>query len=267
MAQNIKVKKKIAKIKTIDEIGWQVVASNNIKKLNELRSIVYEIIVDVFKLKEKDVSKGLNFFHNSTKHINDADLNSKKLEVINRISYNQNLVDLIFDSFSDNILYLLGRDLLVQKTINVVIQRPGDKNPTIPHRDAPPNSFFELVLWIPLVDCEKSKSMYTIDIQTTSDSLNKLSKNPENWMKFLNGFKNKKKYPKVKFGEALFFLPYIYHGSDINKSMETRFSLNIRFKNLFSPSGRKFPLHFFRLYKLSNFTSSALKNAKAEMKK
>ena len=55
------------------------------------------------------------------------------------------------------------------------------------------------------MDCEKSKSMYTIDIKTTSDSLNQLSKNPKNWMKFLNGFKNKKKYPKVKFGEALFF--------------------------------------------------------------
>ncbi len=265
MAQNIKVKKK--KISTIDEIGWQVVPNNNIKKLKKLRSNVYEIIKDVFELKEKNINKGLNLFHNYTKNINDTDLNSKKIEVIKKISHDHKLVDLIFESFSKHILYLLGRDLLVQKTINVVIQRPGDKNPTIPHRDAPPNSFFELVLWIPLVDCEKSKSMYTIDIKTTSNSLNKLSKNPKNWMKFLNGFKNKKKYPKVKFGKALFFLPYIYHGSDINKTNETRFSLNIRFKNLFSPSGRKFPLHFFRLYKLSKFTSSALKNAKEEMKK
>ena len=62
-------------------------------------------------------------------------------------------------------IVFVGKRFIGSKTINVVIQRPGDKNPTIIYRDAPPNSFFELVLWIPLVDCEKSKSMYTIDIK------------------------------------------------------------------------------------------------------
>ena len=84
-------------------------------------------------------------------------------------------------------------------------------------------------------------------------------------MKFLNGFKNKKKYPKINLVKH-YFLPYIYHGSDVNKTKETRFSLNIRFKIYFLPSGRKFPC-IFRLYKLSKFTSSAIKNAKEEMKK
>jgi ectoine hydroxylase-related dioxygenase (phytanoyl-CoA dioxygenase family) len=67
--------------------------------------------------------------------------------------------------------------------------------------------------------------------------------------------------------QALFFLPYIYHGSDVNKTEETRFSLNIRFKGLFSPSGRKFPLHFFRLYKMSKLTKLALEKTKEEILK
>ncbi len=264
MVQNIKTKKKL---KTIDEIGWEVIPTNNLTKLIKLRKSIYKIVKEVFELKEANISKGLNYFHKYTKNVKDAELNSKKIEVIKRISNDKKLVDLIFHSFSKKIIYFLGQDLLVQKTINMVIQRPGDKNPTIPHRDAPPNSFFELVIWVPLVNCRNTKSMYTIDIKTTFNSLNKLEKNPKMWLKFLKDFKSKKKYPRVNFGEALFFLPYIYHGSDINKSKETRFSLNIRFKNLFSPSGRKFPLHFFRLYQLSKFTSSALNSAKEEMRK
>ena len=86
------------------------------------------------------------------------------------------MVDLIFNSFSSYIEYLLGKDLLVQKTINLVIQTPKDLNPTIPHRDAPPNSYFELVLWIPLVDCKNTKSMYTVDMVQTNLALNKLAK-------------------------------------------------------------------------------------------
>ena len=78
---------------------------------------------------------------------------------------------------------------------------------------------------------------------------------------------NKSNYPNVKFGQALFFLPYIYHGSDINKTNETRFSLNIRFKGLFTPSGKKFPLHFFRLFKTSKLTKLALQKMKEEQGK
>ena len=84
------------------------------------------------------------------------------------------------------------------------------------------------------------------------------------WEGFLNKFKDKKSYPNVKFGQALFFLPYIYHGSDTNNTDETRFSLNIRFKALFSPSGKKFPLHFFRLFKMSELTKLALNKIKDE---
>ena len=53
----------------------------------------------------------------------------------------------------------------------------------------------------------------------------------------------------LNLDKLLFFLPYIYHGSDKNETNETRFSLNIRFKGLFSPSGKKFS-HFFRLFKV-----------------
>ncbi len=260
MVQNIKNKK-------LEDLGWEIIDTNNKKKLNLLRRNVYKVVKKVFNLNEKNENKGLNYFHKHLKNLSDIELNAKKVEVINQISNDKKLVDIIFDAFSEKITSLIGNDLLVQKTINLVIQRPSDKNPTIPHRDAPPNSFFELVIWVPLVDCRDTKSMYAIDLSSTAKNLNQLEKNPENWNKFLNGFKKHKVYPKVKFGQALFFLPYIYHGSDINKTNETRFSLNIRFKSLFTPSGRKFPLHFFRLFKISKISQLALKKTKEEILK
>ena len=49
--------------------------------------------------------------------------------------------------------------------------------------------------------------------------------------------KNKKKFNflKIKFGSILIFSPLILHGNTINKTKETRFSLNCRFKSLLSP--------------------------------
>ena len=87
---------------------------------------------------------------------------------------------------------------MVQKTINIVIQPPKDQNPTIPHRDAPPNSFYEIVLWIPLTDCYETKSMYVID-QTDSENSLKILENKDSWNKFLNSLNEKKIFPSRFF--------------------------------------------------------------------
>ena len=49
--------------------------------------------------------------------------------------------------------------------------------------------------------------------------------------------KNKKKFKflKVNYGEILIFSPLILHGNTMNKTKETRFSINCRFKSLLSP--------------------------------
>ena len=256
MAQNINNK--------IYDTGWEIIDGLSIESLNKLRESVYKTVSEEFKLEEKDPEKGFNNFHKLIKNIPATKLNQKKVDVIKKISTDSKLVDLIFNSFSNNIESMLGKDLVVQKTLNLVIQTPNDLYPTIAHRDAPPNSYFELVILIPLVDTSKTKSMYVIDMESTKLALDELDKNPEDWKNFLEKYKDKKIHPNIKFGQALFFLPHIYHGSDTNETNETRFSLNIRFKGLFSPSGKKFPFHFFRLYKISELTKLALKKIKED---
>lgn len=250
--------------KSLFEVGSQIIESSSIDKLNELRQSIFGTICAEFKIDEKDPEKGLNSFHKLVKNLDDTELNQKRVNVIQKISNDKKLVELIYGSFEKDIEELLGKDLLVQKTINLVIQTPNDLNPTIPHRDAPPNSYFELVIWIPLVNCKDTKSMYTVDLKSAKIALEELDKNPNDWQKFLNKIKDKKNFTNIKFGQALFFLPYVFHGSEINKTDETRFSLNIRFKALFTPSGKKFPLHFFRLFKISQLTKLALEKIKEE---
>ena len=149
--------------KKIYEVGWEIIDSSNFENLKILRSKIYEIILKEFELEEQDPDIGLNNFHKILKQITDSELNQKKVNVIQKISGDKKLVNLIFESFCKDIEDMLGKDLLVQKTINLVIQTPKDLNPTIPHRDAPPNSYFELVIWIPLVDCKDTKSMVGVD--------------------------------------------------------------------------------------------------------
>ncbi len=255
----------IDKLNNLFKNGWVILDSENLEYSNKLKINIFKKIQKIFGIKNNNPDYVLNNFHKVVKNLGEVELNEKKVKLIRSISKSEMLVELIFKSIESSITNLLGRDLLVQKTINIVIQPPNDNNPTFPHRDAPPNSFYEIVLWIPLVDCDATKSMYLINLKDTKNSLTKLNEKNAKWYKFINNFKQKKKFPKIKFGQILVFLPYVFHGSEKNKTNETRFSLNIRFKNLFTPSGKKFPLHFFRIFKISKFTDMAIENSKREI--
>ena len=50
---------------------------------------------------------------------------------------------------------------------------------------------------------------------------------------------------EIKFGEVLVFNQNLPHGNRINMESETRWSMNCRFKSLFSPYGQKKLGEFF----------------------
>tara|TARA_Y100000768_G_scaffold365835_1_gene327452 strand:+ start:631 stop:1401 length:771 start_codon:yes stop_codon:yes gene_type:complete len=234
--------------------GFEVYDSENIENLIILRQKIYEEVKKIFKLKEKDPNKGLNNFHILVGKISEKDLNEKRKKLISNITKKIDFGDIIYESFNRQLNDILGPDIIVQKNCNIVIQMPHDPNPSEIHRDAPLNSAYEVVAWIPLVDCFKSKAMYILDFPKTKKTLRFLKKNNDNWKNFLKYSKKFRENPEVKFGQALFFSSCLIHGSDVNKESETRFSLNIRFKSLFSPAGKKNQLQYFRSLKLSNLS-------------
>ena len=59
---------------------------------------------------------------------------------------------------------------------------------------------------------------------------------------------------EIDYGSALFFWSGLLHGSVTNETKESRWSYNVRYKNLFAPSGMKDPLVFYRVFKKSHIT-------------
>ena len=136
----------------------------------------------------------------------------------------------------------------MQNRINLSIQLPKDKSSLLPlHSDIwSGDSPFELVIWIPLVDCYKTKSMYILPpnyYKKVEKNFSKYSgKSSED---FFNKIKNKVEWIKIKYGEILIFNQALPHGNVVNDENETRWSMNCRFKSIFSPYGDKKIGEFF----------------------
>lgn len=236
-----------------DIYGFEIIDSVDRSKLSALRESVFTIINKHIPLASDNIESALNGLHARSASLSDGEFNDLRTKIIYEINDTIDCGRVIYDVFKNYIEQELGPDLLVQKNSNLVIQRPFDNNPSEIHRDAPLNSCYELVIWVPLVDCFDTKSMYMVKYDKTK-SLYETLNNDQDWEKFERDAIDSAERPTVKFGQALAFSTTVLHGSTINKENETRVSLNIRYKNIFSPSGLKNQLQFFEILKTSNIT-------------
>ena len=62
-------------------------------------------------------------------------------------------------------------------------------------------------------------------------------------------------FPKIKFGEALVFNPFVYHGSIHHKNKRSRISLDVRLQRLDRPLFQKYN-DFLEIPSKSNVKSS-----------
>ena len=242
------------KIFDLPHSGYTIVDAEQPEILVELRKRVYAFTKQVFGLTESDPNIGLNHFHKGVEKKSDGEFNSKRVELISQITKECDVSELVFRAFETYIFHLLGPDILAQKTANLVLQPPGDPNPSELHRDAPANSPYEVVVWVPMVDCYRTKSMYIVNAKDSESALLQYETNPTNWDNFIKSSRSKASNPTVLFGQALFFYTGCLHGSEINREEETRVSFNIRYKSLFAPPGLKSQISFFKPFRISNFT-------------
>lgn len=236
--------------------GFAVVPAEHPEFLDELRGMIFGACKEIFEHNGDDAAAFFNNFHDLD--ITGTRLNELRMKVIRHCTDNIDSGSLIFKSFPGFITSLLGPDLLVQKNTNLVIQQPRDPNPSEVHRDAPVNSPYELVVWLPLVDCYGTKSMYVLDRTQSEEALSVMQAAKNDWTVFENFAYKTGKNVAVPYGHALFFWTGLIHGSHINSEKETRWSLNMRYKNLFSPNGAKEPFEFFKIFQLSPLAKIAL---------
>lgn len=236
----------------LSDLGYQKfkIKQNKRNILNSFKKEVENISKKILRKKKIELDQ----IHNI--EIKNKSFNDFRLNVFQNVNKIKNIHKLLFEIYSEEITNLIGPDISVQKNINFSIQRPFDEDRAPFHRDSPPNSPYEIVVWLPLVNCIKDMSMYMFDIKKQ----NKI----DNYLKSDSKI-NHDKYAKrngncceCKFGEFLIFIAGAYHYIPINTQNRSRWSINVRYKNTFSPYGLKGYLDFFEPLKYSHVTNLAI---------
>ncbi len=226
--------------------GYIIKTVCNYSGLLKIRKEVIKIICDIIKVDyPNDESEFLNSFHNL---IDIFKLNEIRLSVFNNLNKTSWFKDIYFSLAEHYIKELVGDELVIQKRVNLSIQLPNDESSLLPvHADVwNGDSPFEIVVWIPLVDCFDTKSMFILPLKEEKYLSSKIntfkSKSSEELFKKIE---NDLKWVNIKFGDVLLFSQNLMHGNRINLEDETRWSFNCRFKSLFSPYSAKKLGEFF----------------------
>lgn len=230
------------------------------KSLKKLKDIFLKIYLKNLKMK-KNISRKKNIFNFTHQNIEPYDLNKFRLKIINEINKKKEVRELYYKVSKPILDVILGNELSMQSRVNLSIQLPQDKSSLLPvHSDVwSGDSPFETVVWLPLVDCFKTKSMFILPPK----KYNKMKKIFQE-KKFNSSDKIFEKirkdliWIKIKFGQMLVFNQCLPHGNTINSENETRWSLNCRFKSIFSPHRDKKIGEFFEPITLRKISELAI---------
>ena len=215
--------------------GFVVKKISDTTSLFKIRKLFVKSIKKNLKLKFTNDNNLLNNIH---KNIEVKKLNSFRLKIINDINKSKDLRELYYKISKPLLDSIIGNELSMQLRINLSIQMPNDDSSLLPiHSDVwSGDSPFESVIWLPLVDCYKTKSMFILPPKKYK-TLEKifLKKNSSSSDQIFNKIKNDLIWIKIKYGEVMIFNQCLPHGNVVNKEAQTRWSLNCRFKSVFSP--------------------------------
>ena len=234
-------KKEQKKTKVFLEKGYIISKVESISSLKYISSLISNAIDQ--QLKKKLIN--LNKIHEK---ITIEELNNFRLGIINKINKDKLLRYHYFNIAKEALYILAGNELMMQKNINLSIQFPNDSSSLLPiHSDVwSGDSPYEINLWVPLVNCYRTKSMYILE-QKDYANFKKIMQN-KNYSSSEDIFKlvkNKVRWLNVNYGQFLIFNQALPHGNIVNVEKETRWSMNCRFKNIFSPYGDKKLGEFF----------------------
>ena len=229
-----KTKKKIAK--DFVKNGYIIGNIKNNPNFATLNKKIFEHFKFCIKIK-KDVDQN-TLFNNLHKYVAKEKLNQTRMKIISLLNKNLDIKKNIYFCVKNYLDEIVGNELAIQKTLNLSIQFPNDKSSLLDiHADTfSGESPFQVVVWLPLVNVYKTKSMFILPLKQSEEAIKKLSNyESKGFEAIYQKYKKHIKWLKIDHGQVLIFSPNLLHGNIINKTTENRISLNIRFKSLFSP--------------------------------
>lgn len=194
-------------------------------------------------------------------HVDAARLNDFRLALIKRLNGADWTRQAYFRIARSAIESIVGNELAMQRNFALSIQLPGDDGSLLPtHSDAWSEcSPFEMVLWTPFVDCFATKSMFMLSLADSMAMTERLADYQDAGVEGLfKAIEDRIFWAEVSFGSFLLFNPALIHGNRVNRERTTRWSINCRFKGLFTPYSDKRLGSFFEVLSMRPATRMAL---------
>ena len=224
--------------------GYAICDVENIKLFKKIRDSFVESIniPGIDKKNIKDIRMSLA-------KMSKAEINGA---MINFFIFNNNLSEMMINSCSKLVENMCGKELFIQRRAHTTINVPGDDQAKqVAHYEMISGiSPFTYILWAPLHDLEDDGGAYHIELKTSLDLMKKeeadgLVNGPE----VLN-LMGSKKPPRLKFGQAIIFNPFILHGNIPFNSDLARIACNVRFQSFNRPLLQK-NTDYLKYYRLS----------------
>ena len=226
--------------------GYVIVPVEDKPELDRLRNAMAGIAAaHLGQPKPEDAGAFMNGIH---RHVTAAALNDLRLQTINGTNALSWVRKAYYSLARGALDMLVGNELVMQRRLNLSIQLPNDDSSLLAvHADSwDGDSPFEVVAWLPLVDCYRTKAMYLLPPDKGAKveaEFGRFQGRAE--QDLYDAVEADLKWLTVPFGSILLFNQNLMHGNVVNREAETRWSMNCRFKSLFSPYAGKRLGEFF----------------------
>lgn len=205
--------------------------------LDSLRHTVVELACGHLSVPLPD--NEADFLNHIHKTVAVQKLNDLRMAIYNRLNATPWFRPTYFGLGRSAVGALAGNELAMQNKVNLSIQFPEDDSSLLGlHADAwSGESPFQMVQWLPLVDVSDTKSMYITKPEMNRVLAPKMKEAARDGgsQRIFEQYREHFSWLRVPYGKALFFSPTLMHGNIVNKTTETRWSMNSRYKGLFTP--------------------------------
>jgi len=213
----------------------------------------------LFKKIRQTFVTSINLPGNRKKEINDVRkflAKKSKAEInkamINFFDFNNSLSEMMINSCPKLIKSICGKELFIQRRAHTTINVPGDDQAKqVPHYEMISGvSPFTYIMWAPLHDLDDDGGAYHVDLKTSLSLMKKEeAEGLVNGPKVLN-LMGSRKPPRLKFGQAIIFTPFVLHGNIPFNSNLARIACNVRFQSFNKPLLQK-NSEYLKYYNLS----------------
>ncbi|GAB4169020.1 MAG: hypothetical protein OHK0024_04500 [Thalassobaculales bacterium] len=217
--------------------GYVILPAEDLGALDRIRAEIARLAAAALGVAPpNDIAAFLNGIH---KLVAPPRLNDLRLKVFNGLNAAPWLRPAYFATARQAIHALVGNELAMQRRVNLSIQMPEDDSSLLPvHADVwDGDSPFEVVLWIPFVDCFQTKSMFilpaTADARLQAEMGRRFDRRSTDDL--FAEIEPELRWIDIRYGEVLLFSQNLMHGNVVNRVPETRWTTNCRFKSLLSP--------------------------------